>query len=113
MKRAFTNNLKPVNGCDVTRGLLAFSIGISRHVTVLSLILVVLLCSSLLTPYPYILAQTSGGATSQYQGGQGMILEKVSDKGNYRIQILWNQLGNQNTSAIPSGNATSSPVIPK
>src|SRR5918911_771218 len=108
MKRAFTNNFKPVN-----RVLLTFSIGIRRHVTALSLILGVLLCSSLLASYPSILAQSSGGATSQYQGGQGMILEKVSDKGNYRVQIMWNQLGSQNTSAIPSANATSSPAIPK
>ena len=108
MKRAFTNNFKPVN-----RVLLTFSIGIRRHVTALSLILGVLLCSSLLASYPSILAQSSGGATSQYQGGQGMILEKVSDKGNYRVQIMWNQLGSQNTNAIPSANATSSPAIPK
>jgi len=108
MKRAFTNNFKPVN-----RVLLTFSIGIRRHVTALSLILGVLLSSSLLASYPSILAQSSGGATSQYQGGQGMILEKVSDKGNYRVQIMWNQLGSQNTNAIPSANATSSPAIPK
>src|ERR687885_1429782 len=106
MKRVFTNNFKPVN-----RVLLTFSIGIRRHVTALSLILGVLLCSSLLASYPSILAQSSGGATSQYQGGQGMILEKVSDKGNYRVQIMWNQLGSQlNYNAIPSGNATFSPA---
>jgi hypothetical protein len=113
MKRAITNNLKPLNGYDVTKCLLTFFIGIPRHVTALSLILGVLLCSSLLASYPSTLAQSSGGATSQYQGGQGMILEKVSDKGNYRVQIMWNQLGSQNTSAIPSANATSSPAIPK
>ena len=115
MKKTFTNNIKPLNEYDITRSLLASFIGIHRHVTVLSLILGVLLCSSLLASYPSILAQSSGGggATSQYQGGQGMILEKVSDKGNYRVQIMWNQLGSQNASAIPSGNATSSPAIPK
>jgi len=114
MKRAFTNNIKPLNGYDVIRGLLASSIGIRRHVTALSLILGVLLCFSLLASYPSILAQSKGGTTSQYQGGQGMILEKISDKGNYRVQIMWNQLGSQlNYNAIPSGNATSSPAIPK
>jgi hypothetical protein len=114
VKRTFTNNIKPVNEYDITRSLLISFIGIHRHVTVLSLILGVLLCSSLLASYPSILAQSSGGgATSQYQGGQGMVLEKVSDKGSYRVQIMWNQLGSQNASAIPSGNATSSPAIPK
>lgn len=114
MKRTFTNNIKPVNEYDITRSLLISFIGIHKHVTVLSLILGVLLCSSLLASYPSILAQSSGGgATSQYQGGQGMVLEKVSDKGSYRVQIMWNQLGSQNASAIPSGNATSSPAIPK
>ena len=115
MKRAFTN-IKPLNGHNIARSLRISFIGIRRHVTVLSLILGVLLCSSLLASYPSILAQSSGGgggATSQYQGGQGMILEKVSDKGNYRVQIMWNQLGSQNANAIPSGNATSSPAIPK
>jgi hypothetical protein len=114
MKRAFTNNIKPLNGYDITRSVLISFIGIRRHVTVLSLILGMLFCSCLLASYPSILAQSSGGgATSQYQGGQGMILEKVSDKGNYRVQIMWNQLGSQNANAIPSGNATSSPAIPK
>jgi hypothetical protein len=114
VKRTFTNNIKPVNEYDITRSLLISFIGIHKHVTVLSLILGVLLCSSLLASYPSILAQSSGGgATSQYQGGQGMVLEKVSDKGSYRVQIMWNQLGSQNASAIPSGNATSSPAIPK
>jgi hypothetical protein len=114
MISAFTNNSKPVNGYDVTTVLLAFSIGIRRHVMVLSLILGVFLGFSLLAPYPSILAQSGGDATNQYQGGQGMILEKVSDKGSYRVQIMWNQLGSQlNYNAIPSGNATSSPAIPK
>ena len=114
MKRTFTNNIKLLNEYDITRSVLISFIGIHRHVTVLSLILGVLLCSSLLASYPSILAQSSGGgATSQYQGGQGMILEKVSDKGNYRVQLMWNQLGSQNASAIPSANATSSPSIPK
>ena len=42
-----------------------------------------------------------------------MVLQKISDKGNYRIQILWNQLTSQGGNAIPSGNSIPSPTLPK
>jgi hypothetical protein len=113
MKRAFTGDM-PINGLSITRNLLVSFIVIHRHITLLSLVLGVLLCSSLVTSYPSILAQSSGGgATNQYQGAQGMILEKISDKGNYRVQIMWNQLTTLGGSAIPSGNDKPSPTIPK
>jgi hypothetical protein len=84
-----------------------------RRITFLSVIAGGLIFSSLLVSYPSVLAQTSGSQINQYQGGQGMVLEKISDKGSYRVQIMWNQLGSQSANAIPSGNATSSPTIPK
>jgi hypothetical protein len=63
-----------------------------------------------------VTAQTGsdGVATAnQYQGAQEMVLQKISDKGNYRIQILWNQLTSQGCNAIPSGNNIPSPTLPK
>ena len=117
MIRVLTNYMS-INVFNTDRNVLFYSVNIQRYITLLSLILGVLLCSSLVSSYPSVLAQSSNGgvgasATNQYQGGQGMILEKISDKGNYRVQIMWNQLGSQSANAVPSGNATSSPTIPK
>jgi hypothetical protein len=117
MIRALTNYMS-IMVSNIDRHLLFYSVNIQRHITLLSLILGVLLCSSLVSSYPYVLAQSSNGsvgasATNQYQGGQGMILEKISDKGNYRVQIMWNTLSSQGGSAMPSGNAKPSPTVPK
>ena len=117
MIRVLTNCMS-INVSNIDRNVLFCSFNIHRYITLLSLILGVLLCSSLISSYPSVLAQSSNGgagasATNQYQGGQGMILEKISDKGNYRVQIMWNQLGSQSVNAVPSGNTTSSPTIPK
>ncbi len=114
-------NCMSINASSIDRNVLFCSFDIHRYIPLLSLILGVLLCSSLVSSYPSVLAQSSNGgagasATSQYQGGQGMILEKISDKGNYRVQIMWNQLGSQSATAYgssTSGNTTSSPTIPK
>ena len=83
------------------------SVAIHRYSTFLTLSIGMLLCSSLLVSYPSVLAQTNGGVATQNQGAQGGILEKISDKGNYRVQILWNQLTSLGGSAIPS------PAVPK
>src|SRR5690242_110994 len=117
MIRVLTNYMS-INVFNTDRNVLFYSVNIHRYITPLSLILGLLLCSSLVSSYPIVLAQSSNGgvgagSTNQYQGGQGMILEKISDKGNYRVQIMWNQLGSQSANAVPSGNATSSPTIPK
>jgi hypothetical protein len=117
MIRALTNYMS-INVSNIDRNVLFYSVNIQRYITLLSLILGVLLCSSLVSSYPSVLAQSSNGgvgasATNQYQGGQGMILEKISDKGNYRVQIMWNALSTQGGSAMPSGNAKPSPTIPK
>ena len=117
MIRVLTNYMS-INVSNIDRNVLFCSFNIHRYITLLSLILGILLCSSLVSSYPSVLAQSSNGgvgasATNQYQGGQGMILEKISDKGNYRVQIMWNQLGSQSATAVPSGNTTSSPTIPK
>jgi hypothetical protein len=117
MIRVLTNCMS-INVSNIDRNVLFCSFNIHRYITLLSLILVVLLCSSLISPYPSVLAQSTNGgagasATNQYQGGQGMILEKISDKGNYRVQIMWNALTSQGGSAVPSGNAKPSPTIPK
>lgn len=117
MIRVLTNYMS-INVFNTDRNVLFYSANIHRLITPLSLILGLLLCSSLVSSYPSVLAQSSNGgvgagSTNQYQGGQGMILEKISDKGNYRVQIMWNQLGSQSANAVPSGNATSSPTIPK
>ena len=117
MIRVLTNYMS-INVFNTDRNVLFYSVNIHRYITPLSLILGLLLCSSLVSSYPSVLAQSSNGgvsagSTNQYQGGQGMILEKISDKGNYRVQIMWNQLGSQSANAVPSGNATSSPTIPK
>ena len=117
MIRALTNYMS-IMVSNIDRHLLFYSVNIQRYITLLSLILGVLLCSSLVSSYPSVLAQSSNGgvgagSTNQYQGGQGMILEKISDKGNYRVQIMWNALSSQGGSAMPSGNAKPSPTIPK
>jgi hypothetical protein len=116
MIRAFTNNMS-INLSHVERNQLFYSVKIQRYIVLLSLISGVLLCSLVLS-YPSVLAQSSSSGvgastTNQYQGGQGMILEKISDKGNYRIQIMWNALTSQGSNAMPSGNAKPSPTIPK
>jgi hypothetical protein len=107
-----------INVFNTDRNVLFYSVNIHRYITPLSLILGLLLCSSLVSSYPSVLPQSGNGgvgagSSNQYQGGQGMILEKISDKGNYRVQIMWNQLGSQSVNAVPSGNTTSSPTIPK
>jgi hypothetical protein len=117
MIRVLTNYMS-INVSNTDRYVLFYSVNIYRYITLLSLILGILLCSPLVSSYPSVLAQSSNAgvgasAPNQYQGGQGMILEKISDKGNYRVQIMWNQLGSQSANAVPSGNTTSSPTIPK
>jgi hypothetical protein len=106
MTRTFTNNLLIHVSSVITRPIVN-SVAIHRYPTFLSLSIGMLLCSSLLVSYPSVLAQTNGGVATQNQGAQGGILEKISDKGNYRVQILWNQLTSLGGSAIPS------PAIPK
>jgi len=115
MIRGLTNYMS-INVPNIDRSVLFYSVSIQRYITLLYFILGVLLCSSLVSSYPSILAQSSNGsvgATNQYQAGQGMILEKVSDKGNYRVQMMWNTLTSQGGNAMPSGNAKPSPTIPK
>lgn len=117
MIRALTNYMS-INLSNIDRNVLFYSVNIHRYITLLSLILGALLCSSLVSSCPSVLAQSSNGsvgasATNQYQGGQGMILEKISDKGNYRVQMMWNALSSQGGNAMPSGNAKPSPTIPK
>jgi hypothetical protein len=117
MIRALTNYMS-INLSNIDRNVLFYSVNIHRYITLLSLILGALLCSSLVLSCPSVLAQSSNGsvgasATNQYQGGQGMILEKISDKGNYRVQMMWNALSSQGGNAMPSGNAKPSPIIPK
>jgi hypothetical protein len=106
MTRTFTNNLLIHVSSVITRPIVN-SVAIHRYPTFLSLSIGMLLCSSLLVSYPSVLAQTNGGVATQNQGAQGGILEKISDKGNYRVQILWNQLTSLGGSAIPS------PAVPK
>jgi hypothetical protein len=106
MTRTFTNNLLIHVSGVITRPIVN-SVAIHRYPTFLSLSIGMLLCSSLLVSYPSVLAQTNGGVGTQNQGAQGGILEKISDKGNYRVQILWNQLTSLGGSAIPS------PAVPK
>jgi hypothetical protein len=106
MTRTFTNNLLIHVSSVMTRPIVN-SVAIHRYSTFLTLSIGMLLCSSLLVSYPSVLAQTNGGVATQNQGAQGGILEKISDKGNYRVQILWNQLTSLGGSAIPS------PGIPK
>jgi hypothetical protein len=108
MTRTFTNNLLIHVSSVITRPIVnSVAILFHRYPTFLSLSIGVLLCSSLLVSYPSVLAQTNGGVATQNQGAQGGILEKISDKGNYRVQILWNQLTSLGGSAIPS------PAVPK
>ena len=116
MTRAFTNYMS-INLFHVDRNQLFYSVNIQRYIVLLSLISGVLLCSLVLS-YPSVRAQSSNSGvgastTNQYQGGQGMILEKISDKGNYRVQIMWNALTSQGGNAMPSGSAKPSPTIPK
>jgi hypothetical protein len=106
MTRTFTNNLLIHVSSVMTRPIVN-SVAIHRYSTFLTLSIGMLLCSSLLVSYPSVLAQTNGGVATQNQGAQGGILEKISDKGNYRVQILWHQLTSLGGSAIPS------PGIPK
>jgi hypothetical protein len=106
MTRTFTNNLLIHVSSVMTRPIVN-SVAIHRYSTFLTLSIGMLLCSSLLVSYPSVLAQTNGGVATQNQGAQGGILEKISDKGNYRVQILWNQLTSLGGSAIPS------PAVPK
>jgi hypothetical protein len=91
MTRSFTNNLLIHISNIIIRRPIVNSAVIHRYCTLLSLTIVMVLCASLLVSYPSVLAQSSGGAAKQYQGGQGAIVEKISDKGNYRVQIMWNQ----------------------
>jgi hypothetical protein len=91
MTRSFTNNLLIHISNIIIRRPIVNSAVIQRYYTLLSLTIVMVLCASLLVSYPSVLAQSSGGAAKQYQGGQGAIVEKISDKGNYRVQIMWNQ----------------------
>jgi hypothetical protein len=108
MTRTFMNNLLIHVSSVITRPIVnSVAILFHRYPTFLSLSIGVLLCSSLLVSYPSVLAQTNGGVATQNQGAQGGILEKISDKGNYRVQILWNQLTSLGGSAIPS------PAVPK
>jgi hypothetical protein len=104
---------------EITRKTIVGSVAIYRCHTFSSLIIstFLLISSLLVASYPSIVAaQTSsdGVATAnQYQGAQGMVLQNISDKGNYRIQILWNQLTSQGGNAIPSSNGVPSPTLPK
>ncbi|MFL6355000.1 MAG: hypothetical protein ACJ71C_00345 [Nitrososphaeraceae archaeon] len=108
MTRTFMNNLLIHVSSVITRPIVnSVAILFHRYPTFLSLSIGMLLCSSLLVSYPSVLAQTNGGVATQNQGAQGGILEKISDKGNYRVQILWNQL------TILGGSAIPSPGIPK
>jgi hypothetical protein len=108
MTRTFMNNLLIHVSSVITRPIVnSVAILFHRYPTFLSLSIGMLLCSSLLVSYPSVLAQTNGGVATQNQGAQGGILEKISDKGNYRVQILWNQLTSLGGSAIPS------PAVPK
>jgi hypothetical protein len=91
MTRSFTNNLLIHISNIIIRRPIVNSAVIHRYHTLLSLTIVMVLCASLLVSYPSVLAQSSGGAAKQYQAGQGAIVEKISDKGNYRVQIMWNQ----------------------
>jgi hypothetical protein len=90
MTRTFTNNLL-INVSDIIRRPIVNSVVIQRYRAFLSLSIGMVLCLSLLVSYPSILAQSSAGVATQNQGGQGAILEKISDKGNYRVQIMWNR----------------------
>jgi hypothetical protein len=103
MTITFTNNLL-IYISNVIRRPIVNSVAIHRYATFLSLTIGILLCSSsLLVSNPSVLAQSSGGGVAtQNQGGQGLILEKISDKGNYRVQLIWNQLTSLGGSAIPS-----------
>jgi len=118
MIRTYKNNIQR-NVPEIARKTIVGSVAIYRRLTFSSLIICtfLLISSLLLASYPSIvIAQTSndgGATTNQYQGAQGMILQKISDKGNYRIQILWNQLTSQGGNAIPSGNSIPSPTLPK
>src|SRR5919202_157291 len=104
MTRALTNYMS-INLFNVDRNQLFYSVNIQRYIVLLSLISGVLLCSLVLS-YPSVRAQSNNSGvgastTNQYQGGQGMILEKISDKGNYRVQIMWNALTSQGGNAMP------------
>jgi hypothetical protein len=120
MSRSFTSN-SPIDILDsiVAKKPIVNSAHVHRYPTFFSLCIATVLCLSLLVSYPSpsVLAQSSngggGGATNQYQGGQGQVLEKISDKGSYRVQIMWNALTSQGGNAMPSGNAKPSPTIPK
>jgi hypothetical protein len=96
MTRTFMNNLI-INVSYIIRRPIVNSVAIQRYRAFLSLSIGMVLCLSLLISYPSILAQSSGGVANQNQGGQGAILEKISDKGNYRVQIM----GNRSSLALP------------
>jgi hypothetical protein len=63
---------------------------LQRYLRFISLSIGMLLCLSLILSYPSVVAQNSGIA-NQYKASQGAIIEKISDKGNYRVQIMLNR----------------------
>src|SRR5919197_1303129 len=83
------NNLK-IYSSNIIKRPIVNSVVIQLYLPFLSLSIAMVLCLSSIVSYPSVLAQSSG-AVNQYQAGQGAILEKISDKGNYRVQIMLNR----------------------
>ena len=83
------NNLQ-VYSSNIIKRPIVNSVVIQLYLPFLSLSIAMVLCLSFIVSNPSVFAQNSG-AVSQYQAGQGAILEKISDKGNYRVQIMLNR----------------------
>src|ERR687888_2148398 len=83
------NNLQ-VYSSNIIKRPIVNSVVIQLYLPFLSLSIAMVVCLSFILSNPSVFAQNSG-AVSQYQAGQGAILEKISDKGNYRVQIMLNR----------------------
>jgi hypothetical protein len=89
MTASFRNNLQ-IYVSSIIKRQIVNPISIQSYLPFLSLTIGIVLCLCLLVSYPSAVAQSSGNA-NQYQAGQGAILEKISDKGNFRVQIMLNR----------------------